>query len=78
MFKALFRLAIVFAVVWMVVPHATLLAFARPGFAAVAHHFGWVLTPANDPTAARDCAAAAAPKRPAPRPPAAQRRQAAC
>jgi len=74
MFKALFRVAIAFAVVWMLVPHGAAIEFARPGFAAVAHHFGWLHTPADFkahdtslsasvPTAAHDCASPAAAKR---------------
>jgi hypothetical protein len=77
MFKALFRVAIAFAVVWMLVPHGAAVEFSRPGFAAVAHHFGWLHTPADfqrpgtlnqspsakGPSAARDCASVAAPKR---------------
>jgi hypothetical protein len=75
MFKALFRVAIAFAVVWMLVPHGAAVEFSRPGFAAVAHHFGWLHTPADfqrpvtlkqspsakGPSAARACAVA--PKR---------------
>ncbi len=77
MFKALVRVAIAFAVVWMLVPHGAAIEFARPGFATVAHHFGWLHSPADFgspaavdqspsasvPTVARDCAAAVTPKR---------------
>lgn len=74
MFKAIFRVAIAFAVVWMLVPHGAAVEFARPGFAAVAHHFGWLHTPAdfkapdtspsaNQSSAARDCASPVVPKR---------------
>jgi hypothetical protein len=69
----------------MLVPHGAAIEFARPGFAAVAHHFGWLHTPADfkahDPSpsasstasqssAARNCAAAVASKRHGPNRPA--------
>lgn len=79
MFKIIIRVALAFAVVWMLVPHGADIGAARPGFAAVAHYFGWSrpstdgdgrrpLASDNRPSAGvasavQDCATTAAPKR---------------
>jgi hypothetical protein len=79
MFKLIFRVAVAFAVVWMLAPHGPGIAFVRPGLTAAMHYFGWQHTPgdvdrrpevalnrsasAGVPSAAHDCVTPAAPQR---------------
>ena len=41
MFKMIFRVAIAFAVVWMLVPHGNDVGLLRPGFNFAREYFGW-------------------------------------
>ena len=41
MFKMIFRVAIAFAVVWMLVPHGDSVGLLRPGFNFARTYFGW-------------------------------------
>jgi hypothetical protein len=47
MFKMIFRVAIAFAVVWMLAFHGSDFGFSQSRFAAVKHYFGWLDTQAD-------------------------------
>lgn len=51
MFKLIFRVALAFAVVWMLVPHGSDPGLAQRGYASAKQYMGWQDTPGCAPRA---------------------------